>query len=321
MFNNQFTKKDPLVDSVKKVMEQNEKERQATAAVNEKFGVVDRRALPHELHSHWDAAYQKTLSEGVEALDEISKKTLGSYIKKASGNAVKNQQDYERHYNKTGETDGDEHNDHVEKAGEADDKVSRRLKGIRKATDRLVKEETLDEVSGKLAATYLRKKRDRDYTSEDGKSFKRKKSMTLKDADRDMKSTVRALKRVERDRKVNEEQLDELSKDTLKSYVKNAKKDVDNTWNKKHFHGIDDGKHIHKREDNIKKAEKRLSGKMYIKKKYKMNEDQMEEGLKMSDYGHDKEKTKAKRIKAILKHRQGSDDGKDSVEQSRREDK
>jgi hypothetical protein len=72
MFNNKFTAKDPLVDSVKKVMEQNARERQATAAVNEKFGIQDRKALPHERQGEWDAAFKSVLSEGVESLNETS---------------------------------------------------------------------------------------------------------------------------------------------------------------------------------------------------------------------------------------------------------
>lgn len=70
MFNNKFTAKDPLVDSVRKIMEQNAKERQATAAVNSHFGIQDRRALPHERQGEWDAAYTKVLSEGVDSLEE-----------------------------------------------------------------------------------------------------------------------------------------------------------------------------------------------------------------------------------------------------------
>jgi hypothetical protein len=61
--------------------------------------------------------------------------------------------------------------------------------------------EHLQHIRESMASSYLQKKRERDYdVSDDGKSFKRKKSMTLKDADKDAKNTVRALKRVERDK-------------------------------------------------------------------------------------------------------------------------
>jgi hypothetical protein len=52
-----FNKKnyDPLVDSVKAVMEQNEFLRRVEAQVNEQFGVASKNALPHELHAKYDA--------------------------------------------------------------------------------------------------------------------------------------------------------------------------------------------------------------------------------------------------------------------------
>lgn len=58
-----FNKNDSLVASVRKVMEQNARERQAAQAVNEMFGITDRRALPHERYAEWDAAYKAVLSE------------------------------------------------------------------------------------------------------------------------------------------------------------------------------------------------------------------------------------------------------------------
>ena len=85
MFNN---KKDPLVDSVKTVMAENAKRRDAESRVNEAFGVTSKRGLPHEMHASYDAALEKAtktaLSEGVEALDEgkisDAAKSLGKKI-------------------------------------------------------------------------------------------------------------------------------------------------------------------------------------------------------------------------------------------------
>ena len=80
-----FDKNDPLVASVKKVMEQNEKERQAAKSVNEKFGIQDRKALPHQRQGEWDAAYKQALTEGVESLDkEAQAKKFASYARKKS---------------------------------------------------------------------------------------------------------------------------------------------------------------------------------------------------------------------------------------------
>jgi hypothetical protein len=65
-----FKKADPLVDSVKIVMEQNSIRREVERLVNEEFGVTSRKGLPHELHAEYDAA----LKEATEAtLNEISK--------------------------------------------------------------------------------------------------------------------------------------------------------------------------------------------------------------------------------------------------------
>ena len=65
-----LNKKDPLIDAIKQVMQNNQADRDAVKAVNEKFGIQDRRVLPHERQGEWDTAYQTVLTEGVEALDE-----------------------------------------------------------------------------------------------------------------------------------------------------------------------------------------------------------------------------------------------------------
>ncbi len=69
-----LNKNDPLVGAIQDVMRKNQAERDAVKAVNEKFGVQDRRVLPHEKQGEWDAAYQSVLTEGVEALEEMSTK-------------------------------------------------------------------------------------------------------------------------------------------------------------------------------------------------------------------------------------------------------
>jgi hypothetical protein len=59
-----LNKKDPLIGAVLEVMNRNHVEREAAQAVNEYFGIEDRKALPHEYQGQWDAAYQQVLSEG-----------------------------------------------------------------------------------------------------------------------------------------------------------------------------------------------------------------------------------------------------------------
>lgn len=58
-----LNKNDPLIGAVQQVMQRNNAEREAVKVVNEYFGVTDRKALPHERQSEWNAAYQQVLSE------------------------------------------------------------------------------------------------------------------------------------------------------------------------------------------------------------------------------------------------------------------
>lgn len=60
-----LNKKDPLIDAIKQVMQNNQADRDAVKAVNEKFGIQDRRVLPHERQGEWDAAYKTVLTEGI----------------------------------------------------------------------------------------------------------------------------------------------------------------------------------------------------------------------------------------------------------------
>lgn len=60
MFNK---KNDPLVESVKAVMKQNEVHRQAEAALNEELGISSKKALPHEYHAQYDALLEAKLNE------------------------------------------------------------------------------------------------------------------------------------------------------------------------------------------------------------------------------------------------------------------
>jgi len=60
-----LNKKDPLIDAIQQVMQSNQADRDAVKAVNEKFGIQDRKVLPHERQGEWDAAYQTVLTEGL----------------------------------------------------------------------------------------------------------------------------------------------------------------------------------------------------------------------------------------------------------------
>lgn len=91
-----FNKNDPLIGAVQEVMKRNQAERDATKSVNEKFGIEDRKALPHEKYGEWDAAYNKILTEGVESLSEDELNDMGkgkkekakTYKHKTSGKEI-----------------------------------------------------------------------------------------------------------------------------------------------------------------------------------------------------------------------------------------
>ena len=63
MFNN---RKDPLIDSVKKVMAENETRRQAEFDLNEELGIASKRALPHEHHANYDALLEQRITEALK---------------------------------------------------------------------------------------------------------------------------------------------------------------------------------------------------------------------------------------------------------------
>ena len=84
-----------------------------------------KKDIKRKLNNRITGMLRSTQKEEVEELDEISKKTLGSYIKKASDDAA-------RHAYMSGKKDGD-----LEHAA----KTTKRYRGIIKATERLTKEE------------------------------------------------------------------------------------------------------------------------------------------------------------------------------------
>ncbi len=81
-----LNKNDPLIGAVQEVMRKNHAEREAIKAVNEKFGVTDRKALPHEKQGAWNTAYQQVLNESDEMGPIKARKNEGQlYRNKKSG--------------------------------------------------------------------------------------------------------------------------------------------------------------------------------------------------------------------------------------------
>ena len=169
-------------------------------------------------HSHQriqkaDAAHHDVYvydrNESVEQIDELKKSTLGSYIKKANVDAMK-------HAQKSGEYNNPDQPKHFSKAMD-------RMRGVKKATDKLTKEEVeqIDEISKatlrKVGGQMLRK-----GLSDDPKAAKHLKYANMASAklypnqykNSPLKAKVPATESVEN--------IDELNKSTLGSYVKKA---------------------------------------------------------------------------------------------------
>jgi hypothetical protein len=90
---------------------------------------------------------------------------------------------------------------------EANKKTAQKIRDMMAKEKKPVKEdaEQLDEISADMAHRYLKGKRERDYDiSPDGKSSKLKKPQSFDKMNKDMKSTVRALKTIEKAKKANE---------------------------------------------------------------------------------------------------------------------
>lgn len=103
-----------------------------------KLGKDGRKVRAHRIIFNKGEEDMYSMKEESEQLDEISKKTLGSYIKKASLDAM-SQGVHAGAMAQRGEK-GDS-----EKFNNSFNKGSKRLRGIDKASDRLAKEETIDE--------------------------------------------------------------------------------------------------------------------------------------------------------------------------------
>lgn len=147
-------------------------------------------------------------------LDELSSDTVKSYMGKAMGDAVQKTQAQQK---KKYASDI-----------KADQKgIDKRVRGLTMAKKKMANEEVevIDEISVDMAHRYLKGKRERDYDiSPDGTSSKLKKPQSFDKMNKDAKSSMRALRTIEKSKKANEEveAIDELSKDTLSNYADKA---------------------------------------------------------------------------------------------------
>jgi hypothetical protein len=159
-------------------------------------------------------------NEEAEQIDELDKKTLGSYIKKASTNQIGN----------TAKVLAGKNDPETERARK---RMGQRMSGIAKATDKLTKEEAeqIDELKKSTLGSYVKKASgnmagNAAVAAAQASSSMGKSSPEIKRniANR-MKGIARATDKLTKE---EAEQIDELSKKTLGSYVKKAKDDLGN---------------------------------------------------------------------------------------------
>ncbi|MEX0597129.1 MAG: hypothetical protein WD512_11570, partial [Candidatus Paceibacterota bacterium] len=89
MFTNRLTQKDSLLDPIKAVMRENDIRREVESQLNVEYGVPSRKGLPHEMVNGYESKLndrvENALNEGTllkeDNIQELSKKTLGSYVK------------------------------------------------------------------------------------------------------------------------------------------------------------------------------------------------------------------------------------------------
>jgi hypothetical protein len=162
----------------------------------------------------------RKIKEEVEQVDELSKGTLGSYVKKASGRVA----DKSRHAGDI-ENRRDISPAAKEVLARQNRKIGNSLKGISRATDRLTKEdvEQVDELSKGTLGSYVKKASDdararARIAGTAGPGTKRGKELDDKSRDR-VKHIGRAIGKLTKE---ETEQVDELSKKTLGSYVNKA---------------------------------------------------------------------------------------------------
>ena len=206
-------------------------------------GMADKvkKAIPAQYHKHYDFDSIKSVNDTKEIvkkaknaghmkesveLDELSKATLGAYVKDAS--ADRSSKNFELGY---------EAGAGRQPTQRAHDQEGNRRKGIRRAVTKLTKEEALDELSKSTLGSYVKKANAQQtvsgqgmqahhgtYGDGDKKQFAKHQAVMSKRAIGLGKAVYRPVDKLTKE----EVELDELSKSTLGSYVKKASSDMAN---------------------------------------------------------------------------------------------
>jgi hypothetical protein len=195
--------KTPSDSDLHKTLGSTKNMQQGVEALKKKHGMSDEQAKKH-------IRRLMGMKEEVEQIGELSKATLGSYVKKAKG---------EMGLSAMGAGSASARGDSKTKSGEMSH-AKKRSTGIDKAVDKLTKEEVeqIDEISSKLAGDYYYK------ATQDQIKKKGIKGALADKTSKRAKGKDRAFDRIMKSEEV--EQVDELSQNTLRQYHGKAALDI-----------------------------------------------------------------------------------------------
>lgn len=152
------SKKDPMVSTIKGIMEQNEAHRKAVEIVNEHFGITSRRALPHEERMNYDIAIKQVLAG--EPISEEFRRGNKENLHEAVGLKIK-----------SGVENTDGH-----KIGSVKTEMRCKLVKTKVHKPKLDESETINEVSKETLKSYLNKSKSKysELVKDDNNALKRR---------------------------------------------------------------------------------------------------------------------------------------------------
>ena len=274
---------------------------------------------------HYDAIKKKKMMQGsvlklhgeeTEQLDELSKTTLSSYVKKASSHAAEKSAEKVRHSNisasygdaKVKKNDPDfeakvrgnsiKSHEWNKSSNAASQKSHKRLAGVAKAVDKLAKEEfeQLDELAPKTLRSYIRKTYNDPDRAEGAARANEKhgEALTKELASRKASGkTIHTLGSITRKLRGEEvESIDEVSSELLQRYKEKANKSADELHDKAQY-----GKSV-KRRIGVMKA----TGKQIEKTTASIAHSLRKEEADQLDESKKELSKSARMIKALYKH-------------------
>ena len=153
MSNPFLTKKDPLLEAVQSAMQDGEMRRKAESLVNEEFGVYSRKAVVREDL----AAYDARLEEAYKSMKEDTGQADARKTVTSSGKA--NEKVFAKHKERMKKLADKDYDKDGKIESPKDEVWGSRLRAAKEA-GKLKEEEQIDEISGKLAGSYMTKARE-----------------------------------------------------------------------------------------------------------------------------------------------------------------